>query len=143
MPPNAYGELGVIVVDIAFATTEVDPAVRLAAWQDLVNRVFLPLAITPLPGQDGPGEFGGSVVSGDWGGLRVWRVSATPMSAVRAERHIRSSACDDYLLALHVSGSAHAFQDDRRVTLGPGDFALFDPTRPYAITFRGAGTFEH
>ena len=130
-------------MDIAFATTEVDPAGRLAAWQDLVNRVFLPLAITPLPGQDGPGEFGGSVVSGDWGGLRVWRVSATPMSAVRAERHIRSSACDDYLLALHVSGSAHAFQDDRRVTLGPGDFALFDPTRPYAITFRGTGTFEH
>ena len=65
------------------------------------------------------------------------------MSAVRAQRHIRSSACDDYLLALHVNGSAHAVQDDRRVTLGPGDFALFDPTRPYSITFLGAGTFEH
>jgi AraC-like DNA-binding protein len=133
----------VIVVDIAFATAGLDPAERLGAWRDLVNRVFLPLAITPQPGNGRPGEFSGSVAGGDWGGLRVWRVRATPMSAVRAQRHIRSSACDDYLLALHVSGTARAMQDDRRVTLGPGDFALFDPTRPYSITFEGAGTFEH
>jgi AraC-like DNA-binding protein len=25
------------------------------------------------------------------------------MSAVRVQRHIRSSACDDYLLALHIA----------------------------------------
>lgn len=132
-----------IDVDIEFATAEVDPAGRLAAWRDLVNRVFLPLAITPLPGGGRPGGFGGSVTGSDWGGLRVWRVRASPMSAVRAQRHIRSSACDDYLLALHIKGTAHAMQDDRRVTLGPGDFALFDPTRPYSITFLGTGTFEH
>src|SRR5262249_56104469 len=30
-----------------------------------------------------------------------------------------------------------------RVTLEPGDFALFDPSRPYAISFPGPGTFEH
>jgi hypothetical protein len=29
----------VIVVDIAFATAEADPAEQLAAWRDLVNRV--------------------------------------------------------------------------------------------------------
>jgi hypothetical protein len=69
--------------------------------------------------------------------------SAQPRCPRRAQRHIRSSACDDYLLALHITGTAHAIQDDRRVTLGPGDFALFHPTRPYSITFGGAGTFEH
>lgn len=125
-------------MDIAFATAQVDPAERLGAWRDLVNRVFLPLAITALPG-----EFSGSLAAGDWGGMRVWRVRATPMSAVRAQCHIRSSACDDYLLGLHITGTARAMQDDRQVTLGPGDFALFDPTRPYAIAFQGAGTFEH
>jgi AraC-like DNA-binding protein len=133
----------VIVVHIAFATGEVEPPERLAAWRDLVNRVFLPLAITPLPGTGRPDEFGGSVTGRDRGGLRVWRVRATPMSAVRAQRHIESSACDDYLLALHVSGTAHAAQDGRQVTLGAGDFALFDSTRPYSIAFGGAGTFEH
>ncbi len=130
-------------MDVAFATAEVEPAEQLAAWRDLVSRVFLPLAITAPPGPGRPGEFRASVAGGDWGGLRVWRVRATPMSAVRTQRHIRSCACDDYLLALHITGTAHATQDDRQVRLGPGDFALFDPTRPYSITFQGAGTFEH
>ncbi len=130
-------------MDIAFATGEVEPPERLAVWRDLVNRVFLPLAITPLPGNGHAGEFSGSVTGSDWGGLRVWHVKATPMWAVRAQRHIDSSARDDYLLALHVNGTAHAAQDGRQVTLGPGDFALFDSTRPYSIAFGGAGTFEH
>lgn len=130
-------------MDVAFATAGVDPAERLTAWRDLVSRVFLPLTITPQPGSGGPRQFDGSVAGDDWGGLRVWRVRATPMSAVRTPRHIRFTTCDDYLLALHIAGTARAVQDGRRVALGPGDFALFDPTRPYSITFAGAGTFEH
>jgi AraC-like DNA-binding protein len=133
----------VIVVDIAFATTQVDPAERLAAWRELVNRVFLPLAITPLQATGPAAEFGASVTGRDWGGLRVWRVTATPMSAQRTERHIRLAARDDYLLALHISGTAAGAQDGRQVILGPGDFALFDPTRPYSIAFQGAPGFEH
>ncbi len=130
-------------MDIAFATTQVDPPERLAAWRELVNQVFLPLAITPLPATGPAAEFGASVTGSDWGGLRVWRIKATPMSAQRTVRHIESSARDDYLLALHISGTAAGVQDGRQVSLGPGDFALFDPTRPYSIAFRGAGTFEH
>jgi len=141
-------EAGVIGVDVAFDTGQVDPPERLPAWRELVNRVFLPLDIAPLdvaplaaPGR--PGAFGGSMTGSDRGELRVWRVRATPLSAVRAVRHIRSSGCDDYLLGLHVSGTAVAAQDDRQVTLGPGDFALFDSARPYRIAFRGPGVFEH
>ena len=129
-------------MDVAFATTQVDPDERLAAWRELVGRAFLPLAITPL--QAGrAGDFGASVTGSDWGELRVWRVTATPMSAVRTARHIKSSARDDYLLALHISGIAAGAQDGRQVILGPGDLALFDPTRPYSIAFQGPGTFEH
>lgn len=126
-------------MDIAFSTSQVEPSERLPAWRDLVNRAFLPLTIAPLL----PGEFHGSVNGSDWGELRVWRVRASPMSAVRAEHHIRSSGCDDYLLALHVTGTAVAAQDGRQVTLGPGDFALFDASRPYRVAFRGPGLFEH
>lgn len=60
-------------MDIAFATAEVDPAEQLTAWRDLVNRVFLPLAITPLPGAGRPSKFSGSVAGGDRGGLRSRR----------------------------------------------------------------------
>jgi AraC-like DNA-binding protein len=131
-----------IGVDVAFATGQVDPPDRLAAWRELVARAFLPLAITPLGGERGSEPFEGSVTGRCLGGLQVWQVTASPMSAVRARRHIEASG-DDYLLALHVRGAAHAVQDGRDVTLAPGDLALFDSTRPYSIAFPGPGAFEH
>jgi len=133
----------VIAVDLAFATSQVDPPDRLAAWRELVNRVFLPLAITPLGSQSGSGGFEASVTCHGLGGLRVWLVQASPMSAVRTGRHIKASDDDGYLLALHIRGTAHGAQDGREVTLGPGDFALFDPRRPYSVSFCGPGAFEH
>ena len=117
-----------------------DPPDRLAAWRELVNRVFLPLAITPI---DGTCAFEASVTARALGGMRVWRVSGSPMSAVRTRQHVRASGHDDYLLALHITGTAHGHQDGREVTLGPGDFALFDSGRPYSISFTGPGAFEH
>ena len=132
-----------IGVDLAFATGQVAPPDRVSAWRELVNRVFLPLAITPIGGPDRAGAFGGSVTGRSLGGVQVWRVRASPMSAVRAWRHIETSGNGDYLLALHVAGIAHAAQDGRQVTLGPGDLALFDPSRPYAISFPGPGAIEH
>ena len=130
-------------MDLAFATGQVAPRDRLDAWRELVNQAFLPLTITSLGSRGGPGAFEGSVTGRGLGGLQVWLVKASPMSAVRAWRHIRASPAGDYLLALHVTGTAHAAQDDREVILGPGDFALFDSSRPYTISFPGPGMFEH
>jgi hypothetical protein len=48
-------------------------------------RVFLPLAITPLSVEGQRGDFDAPVTGSDWGGLRVWRVNASPMSAMRAQ----------------------------------------------------------
>jgi len=139
-------------MDLAFATDQFDPQDRLAAWRELVNREFLPLAITPLtdsgrpgrPGRSGrPGEFRAAATVRALGELQVWRLAASPMSAVRARQHIESTGDDGYLLALHLAGTAHATQDGREVTLGPGDFTLFDSRRPYSIAFTGAGAFKH
>lgn len=126
------------MIGVEFTTSQVDPADRLPAWRELVNRVFLPLTITSL---DADGAFTGSVVGSGLGDLRVWLVKASPMRAVRAGRHISASGHDDYLLALHLRGIAHAAQDGREVTLGPGDMALFDSGRPYTISFHDE--FEH
>jgi AraC-like DNA-binding protein len=130
-------------VDLAFATGQVDSPDRLAAWRELVNRVFLPLAITPIGGRRDVGSFEASVTARSLGGIRIWLVSGSPMSALRTRRHIEASGHDDYLIALHIAGTAHAAQDGREVTLGPGDFALLDSTRPYSVSFTGPGAFEH
>jgi AraC-like DNA-binding protein len=132
-----------IGVEVAFATGQVDQPDRLGAWRELVNRVFLPLAIVPIASQSRSGAFEASVSGRGLGGLQVWLVKATPMSAVRSRQHIEASDVDDYLLALHVRGTAHAAQDGREVTLGPGDLALFDSRQPYSISFTGPGAFEH
>lgn len=130
-------------MDLAFTTSQLDPPDRLAAWRELVSRAFLPLAITPVGSQRRPDGFAGSVTRRGLAGVQVWLVRASPMSAVRARQHIEASDNDEYLLALHVRGTAHAVQDDRQVTLRPGDFTLIDSRRPYSISFPGPGTFEH
>ncbi len=130
-------------MDLAFTTRDVAPPDRLAAWQELVSREFIPLTITPLGTGSRPAHFEASATAHGLGELRVWRVTGSPMSARRSMRHINASTAGDYLLALHVAGAARASQDGRDVDLGPGDFALFDPARPYSITFRAAGSFAH
>jgi AraC-like DNA-binding protein len=86
--PAPVSSAGVIPVDLAFATGQVDPPDRLAAWRELISRVFLRLAITPI-GDDGqPGTFDGMVAGHSVGEVRVWRVEANPMSAVRSRRQL-------------------------------------------------------
>ena len=133
----------VMRVDMAFTTRDVAPPDRLAAWQELVSRVFLPLAITPLGTGGRPAPFEASATSRDLGGVRVWQVTGSPMSAERGRRHIRAAAMGDYLLAVHMTGAAHASQDGREADLGPGDFALLDSARPYSIAFRARDRFAH
>jgi len=133
----------VMLVDLAFTTRDVAPPDRLAAWQELVSRVFIPLTVTPLGTSGGPAPFEAAVTARDLGGVRVWRVSGSPMSAERGSRHIRTAAVGDYLLAVHITGAAHASQDGREVDLGPGDFTLLDSARPYSIAFRAQDRFTH
>jgi AraC-like DNA-binding protein len=133
----------VIGVQLAFTTSQLDPPDRLAAWRALVNQAFIPLAITPAGGQRDAHDFEGSVSSQPLAGVQIWRVKASPMVAVRARQHIDASGKDDYLLALHVRGTAHATQAGREAALRPGDFTLIDSSRPYAVAFPGPGPFEH
>ena len=130
-------------MDLAFSTRDVAPPDRLAAWQELVSRVFLPLAITPLGTHGRPAPFEASATSRDLGGVRVWQVTGSPMSAERGRRHIRAAAMGDYLLAVHIAGAARASQGGREAELGPGDFALLDSARPYSIAFRARDRFAH
>ena len=130
-------------MNAAFSTADVAPARRLTHWREMINETFVPLDVAPLGGTRLESGFSGAVSTREVGELRIARVRASPMVATRTRRHIEASSEDDYFLALHRLGSAHAAQDGRRVALGPGDFALVDSTRPYAIEFRNRGAFEH
>ena len=117
----------------------VPPYERLEFWREMARRHFIALHIEPL----GDRPFGAVVNLRSIGELDAVRVRAHPMLATRTPKHIAHSANDEYFVAVHLRGVAHAEQDERRTTLRPGDLALFDSARPYRISFRGAGAFEH
>jgi AraC-like DNA-binding protein len=130
-------------VSTAFSTSEVVPAKRLAYWREMILDAFVPLDVAPLDSSGGQRDFSGSVSTREIGGLRIARVTASPMAATRSTRHIATSTEDDYFVALHLRGIARATQDGRGLALHPGDIALFDSTRPYLIEFQHTGAFEH
>src|SRR5262249_54312279 len=87
--------------------------------------------------------FEASVTGRDLGGVRVWQVTGSPMSAERGRRHIRAAAVGDYLLAVHITGAARARPDGREAGLGPGGFALLDNARPSPAAFRPRDRFAY
>jgi len=93
-----------MLVDLAFTTRDVAPPDRLAAWQELVSRAFIPLTITPLGAGGRPAPFEASATRHDLGELRVWRVTGSPMSAQRARRHISAAVCQHQLQAASRRG---------------------------------------
>lgn len=105
----------------------------------MVRRYFVPLQIQPLVERD----FDGTVRLRSIGELDTAWIRAHPMLVTRTRKHIEHSASDEYFIALHLHGIAHAEQSGRAVFLRPGDFAVFDSARPYRIAFQAAGTFEH
>jgi AraC-like DNA-binding protein len=123
----------------AFSTAEVAPGQALGHWREMIGRAFVPLDVAPA--RQGQG-FRGAASLRSIGELRVARIEATPQAVLRGANHIVQSSDDDYFLALHMKGLTHGAQARRRVTLGAGDFALFDSTRPYALEFRSNGCFE-
>ena len=123
----------------SFSTLDVARQERLEFWREMVRRHFVPLDIQPLA----DGDFDGTVRLRAIGELDAARVRAHPMLATRTDKHIRRATGDEYFIGLHLHGLAVAEQDGRVAHLRPGDFALFDSTRPYRIAFRAAGSFDH
>ena len=55
-------------------------------------------------------------------------VRRTPALIARASE-------DHFLVSIQTQGRGVISQDGRHAVLGPGDFALYDSTRPYQLTF--------
>jgi AraC-like DNA-binding protein len=122
-----------------FSTAQAKTGERFAFWRDMARRHFVPLHIEPL----GNGDFNGAARLRTLADLDVALIRADPMAVSRTAKHIEHSAQNEYFVGLQLTGKAVAEHRDRRLTLGPGDFALFDSARPYRIAFLGANGFEH
>ncbi|RKT55824.1 helix-turn-helix domain-containing protein [Saccharothrix australiensis] len=100
-------------------------------WQSAVSQTFVPLEATT-------GEhsaFRGRLRGQNLGSISVYEASADAHTVRRTARAISRAAPDYYKLSLQLHGSAKLSQDGRQAALRPGDFAIYDTTRPYALAF--------
>ncbi|HAT1619883.1 TPA: transcriptional regulator FeaR [Raoultella planticola] len=69
--------------------------------------------------------------------IDVMKLNACRHTVSRNSRQIRKDGGKDefFLFSLQLKGNGYLEQDDRSVLLQPGDFILFDSTRPYRMGF--------
>lgn len=102
-------------------------------WEHQICDTFVPLQARCPDGT--PAQFRGGVQSAPLGAVTLSEVTASHAMVERTPRLIRQDDPELYKFGLQVSGSSVIEQDNRQACLGPGDFAIYDTSRPYRIRF--------
>jgi AraC-like DNA-binding protein len=110
---------------------------RLDFWRSTVCDQFVTLDVTPQTA----GLVAGKVTAASVADTHLRRISSVPHRFERTERQVRN-ADEDYLqIALARRGRTLVMQDGREAVIGPGDFVIYDSSRPF--TFVAADSFEY
>ncbi len=113
-------------------TSSVAARERTAYWTDLVCDAYVQLECDPHAGAD---SISGEIVAERLSTLDLSRVTSTAQVVRRTPAKIRESGEDYFLASIQTRGHGVVSQDGRDAALGPGDFALYDSTRPYTLSF--------
>lgn len=113
-------------------TSSVEPARRLSYWIDLICDTYVQLECDAPRGVD---RVEGEIVANRLSTLALSQVTASAQVVRRTPAKIRQASEDWFLVSLQTRGRGVISQDGRDAVLGPGDFALYDSTRPYTLTF--------
>ncbi|GAB3626190.1 AraC family transcriptional regulator [Pandoraea terrae] len=104
---------------------------RIDFWREMILRLFADVQISAVPKAD----FFGKVRQRKCDKLRISEIHAAEQAVNRRYHHARSEYEDRYFAVLMLEGSQSVEQDGKIVTLRPGDFALYDATRPHHLHF--------
>ena len=117
---------------IVESNSTVAPAEQLDAWKHAVNETFFPLRVNA--GETS--RFSWGLRTGYIGSLQVTRADADPELVVRTPKQAASDDNDHFLIALQIRGSCRFRQDGRDVEVRPGEFTIYDCTRPFDIEWQ-------
>ncbi|WP_433378254.1 helix-turn-helix domain-containing protein [Actinoplanes sp. CA-142083] len=118
------------MIDVV-STEELPPAERFDYWRHAVSEAFVPLDAS----RTGSGAFRGELRGASLGPLRLYQVDADSHQVRRTSRLISAEQGDYFKLGLQRAGGSVLVQDGRDAVLRPGDFAVYDTTRPYTFSF--------
>ncbi len=122
--------------EMLLTTDTVCREARLEYWTDLICNVYVQLGCEAAPSDD----FSGAIRSQTLPDLDLSIVRSGPQNVSRTPGHIARATDDYFLVNIQTLGTGVVRQDGRDAVLAPGDFALYDSTRPYELVF--AGEFE-
>jgi AraC-like DNA-binding protein len=109
---------------------------RFDYWRHAVSNTFVPLRADPPGGAaGGPAPFDGTLHTVRLGSVQATRIAAGAHTVVRTPRLIAQSDAEFFKLGVQLRGYCLLTQDGREAPLTPGDFALYDTTRPYTLAF--------
>lgn len=117
------------------STASVSAPQRVAYWTDLVCDTYVQLQCDAPPGAEG---IDGEIVADELATLQLSRVTASAQVVRRTPALIARASEDHFLVSIQTEGRGVISQDGRHAVLAPGDFALYDSTRPYQLSFDGA-----
>ena len=112
------------------STDSVAPRERFDFWHEVICTAFVRLEAEILPSDN---TFRAEIASSDFGPLTLSRVRAEPHVVQRSTRVINQEPRDEVLVSVQLQGNSVVQQDDRQAVLAPGDFAMYDATRPYDL----------
>jgi AraC-like DNA-binding protein len=118
-----------------WSTDTVEARDRLSYWIEAVCNTYVQLDCeTP---QRGLG-FSGTIEANQLATLGLSRVTSSTQWVRRTPSKIARATEDYFLVSIQTKGHGRIVQDGRIADLAPGDFALYDSTRPYELIFDGA-----
>ena len=113
------------------STEEVDEKEQLEYWIDMICDEFVQLDCITGKRKNFKGKLRGSELDK----IRVSEVNADPQDVIRSRKQIAKSTESEFLLSLQLEDVGFVNQDGRMAELHPGDFALYDSTKPYRLHF--------
>lgn len=100
-------------------------------WRQVMSETFVPLTV----GETGGQALTGSIRSQRAGRLMVAQVASTAQDIHRTPRLISHTDAAYFQVALVTRGAGRVAQDGRDAVLRPGDFAVYETTRPFQWAF--------
>lgn len=115
-------------------TADLEPARRRELWRHVVCDRLGPLDLRIA--DDAPLD--GSISTNRLGTVAVAKVvTTTPQSVHRTPGHIRRDDQDVYRVVVPVHGRPRVAQDGRAAVVTPGEFTIYDFSRPYDLAYDG------
>jgi AraC-like DNA-binding protein len=106
-------------------------------WRASLGTAFCDLVPGPIDREPPPR---GALRGGSLGVVSVFTVSGSPQPVRRTTTAVRRSPADMLKVCVPLRGRATVHQGDREIVITPGQLALYDIGRPYALRLEGLWT---